>query len=196
MDILGRLPRPWGHLLDIACAVSLEDACATRSGLDRASPPPRPRADMRGPCLHTGSGLYVGHAARSRLGGACARRVASGRYDLPEGYRTDSGSILQGFRLHAQTHREIAPGPEGALWGSDALQTHWGLPPQRHRVSGPYAQLRVRDPETGTWYAAERQRIRERRQDKTRLAAQDAQMVRLKRQLGLDASGGDERAEA
>ena len=131
MDILGRLPRPCGHLLDIACAVILEDACVARSGLDRASPPPRPRADMRGPCLHTGSGLYVGHAARSRLGGggACARRVASGRYDLPEGYRTDGGSILQGFRLHAQTHREIAPGPEGALWGSDALQTPWGLPP-------------------------------------------------------------------
>ena len=75
--------------------------------------------------------------------------------------------------------------------------------PQRHRVSGLYAQLRVRDPEIGTWYAAERQRIRERRQDKARLAAQAAQtaekaaqIARLKRQMGLDASGGDERAEA
>ena len=116
-------------------------------------------------------------------------------YDL-EGYRTDGGSVLQGFRLHAQAYREIAPGPEGTLWGSDALQPHWGLTLQQHRVLGPYAQLRVRDPETGTWYAAERQRIRERRQDKARLAAQDAQMARLKRQLGLDTSGGEERAEA
>ena len=123
-------------------------------------------------------------------------------YD-PEGYRTDGGSVLQGFRLHAQAYREIATAPEGALWWSDALQTHWGLTLQQHRVSGPYAQLRVRDPETGTWYAAEHQRIRERRQDKARLAAQtaqmaekDAQIARLKRQLGLDASDGDERAEA
>ena len=123
-------------------------------------------------------------------------------YD-PEGYRTDGGSALQGFRLYAQQYREIATAPEGALWGSDALQTHWGLTLQPHRVSGPYAQLRVRDPETGTWYAAERQRIRERRQDKARLAAQaaqmaekDAQIARLKRQLGLDASDDDERAEA
>ena len=116
-------------------------------------------------------------------------------YD-PEGFRTDGGSVLQGFRLHAQQYREIAPAPEGALWWSDVLQTHWGLTPQRHRVSGPYAQLRVRDPETGTWYAAEHQRIRERRQDKARLAAQDAQIAYLKRQLGLDASGGDERAES
>ena len=122
----------------------------------------------------------------------------------------DGGSVLQGFRLPAQPYREIAPAPKGALWGSDVLQTHWGLTLQRHRVSGPYAQLRVRDPETGTWYAAEHQRIRERRQDKARLAAQDAQMAEkdaqmaekdaqiahLKRQLGLDASGGDERAEA
>ena len=90
----------------------------------------------------------------------------------PEGYRTDGGPVLQGCRLHAQAYREIAPVPEGALWWSDELQTHWGLsPPRRHRVSGLYAQLRVRDPESGTWYAAEHQRIRERRQDKARLAA-------------------------
>ena len=116
-------------------------------------------------------------------------------YD-PEGYRTDSGPVLQGFRLHAQQYREIAPVPGDALWWSDVLQTHWGLTPQQHRVSGLYAQLRVRDPATGTWYAAEHQRIRERRQDQARLAAQDAQIAYLKRQLGLDASGDDERAEA
>ena len=61
-------------------------------------------------------------------------------YD-PEGYRTDGGSVLQGFRLHAQPYREIATAPEGALWWSDALQTHWGLTLQQHRISGPYAQV-------------------------------------------------------
>ena len=114
-----------------------------------------------------------------------AGRVSDGRRFHPAG--------LPPARADASGNRARAGGrPVGERRVADAL----GLAPQRHRVSGPYAQLRVRDPETGTWYAAERQRIRERRQDKTRLAAQDAQMVRLKRQLGLDASGGDERAEA
>ena len=82
--------------------------------------------------------------------------------------------------------------PCGGATRSDVL----GLDPLAAPRLGPLAQLRVRDPETGTWYAAERQRIRERRQDKARLAVQDAQIARLKRQLGLDACDGDERAEA
>ena len=153
-------------------------------------------------------------------------------YD-PEGHRPDGGPVLQGFRLHAKQYREIASVTEDELWWSDALQTHWGLTPfHRYHVPRPYAQLRVRDPETGTWYATERQRAREeRRQNKARLATRDAQIAEkdaqiaardaqiaekdarlaardaqiaekdaqiahLKRQLGLDASGVDDRAES
>ena len=132
-------------------------------------------------------------------------------YD-PEGHRTDGGPILQGFRLHAKQYQEIASVTEDELWWSNALQTHWGLTTfHRYHVPRPYAQLRVRDPETGTWYATERQRAREeRRQNKARLAtrdaqiaekdarlaAQDVQIAHLKRQLGLDASGVDDRAES
>ena len=76
---------------------------------------------------------------------------------------------------------------------ADALGLAPSPHPRRHRVSGLYAQLRVRNPEIETWYAAERQRIRERRQDKVRLAVQAAQIAHLKRQLDLDASGGDEK---
>ena len=138
-------------------------------------------------------------------------------YD-PEGYRTDGGPILQGFRLHAKRYREIASATEDELWWSDVLQTYWGLTRQQHYGAGLYAQLRVRVPKTGTWYATERQRAREeRRQNKARLAAQDAQIAEkdarlaaqdaqiaekdaqiahLKRQLGLDASGVDKRAKS
>ena len=146
-------------------------------------------------------------------------------YD-PEGHRTDSGSILQGFRLHAdKQYREITPVPEDKLWWSDVLQTHWGLAPQKHGVEETYAQLRVLDPKTRAWYGTEDQRIREHQQDKARqdarlaekdaqiaekdtqltekdaqLTEKDAQIAHLKRQLGLDdsdsASSADGRAEA
>ena len=145
-------------------------------------------------------------------------------YD-PEGYRTDGGPILQGFRLHAKQYREIAPVPEDELWWSDVLQTHLGLALQQHSGVEPYAQLRVLDPKTGTWYGTEAQRIREQRQDKARQDAQlaekdaqlaekdvqitgkdaqltekDVQIAHLKRQLGLDdsesASSADDCAEA
>ena len=74
-------------------------------------------------------------------------------YD-PEGHRTDSVPILQGFRLHAdKQYQEITPVPEDKLWWSDVLQTHWGLAPQKHGVEETYAQLRVLDPKTGAWTA-------------------------------------------
>ena len=101
-------------------------------------------------------------------------------YD-PEGYRTDGGPILQGFRLHAKQYREIAPVPEDELWWSDVLQTYLGLALQQHSGVEPYAQLRVLDPKTGTWYGTEAQRIREQQQDKARqdalLAEKDAQLT-------------------
>ena len=146
-------------------------------------------------------------------------------YD-PEGYRTDGGPVLQGFRLHAdKQYREIAPEPEDEMWWSDVLQTHLGLAPQQHSVAEPYAQLRVLDPKTEAWYGTAAQRIREQQQDKARQDAQlaekdaqlaekdvqltekdaqltekDVQIAHLKRQLGLDdsdsASSADDCAEA
>ena len=69
-------------------------------------------------------------------------------YD-PEGHRTDSGPILQGFRLHAdKQYREITPVPEDKLWWSDVLQTHWGVGPSETRRRGdlrPTARARSED---------------------------------------------------
>ena len=71
-------------------------------------------------------------------------------YD-PEGYRTDGGPVLQGFRLHAQSYREIAPVTEDALWWSDVLQTHWGLTPggTASRASTPSYACATRRPGPG-----------------------------------------------
>ena len=125
----------------------------------------------------------------------------------PEGYRTDGGPVLQGCRLHAQAYREIAPVPEGALWWSDELQTHWGLPPPplpggtASRASTPSyacatrrAGLGMPRNTNGSGSAGRIKRGWPRQAAQT--AEKAAQMARLQRQLGLDASGGDERAEA
>lgn len=70
-------------------------------------------------------------------------------YD-PEKRRSD-GLLLQGFQLQADgLYREILPQAE--RWPSDVLGTQWGLSEPRPGLLYGYRQMRLINPETGTWY--------------------------------------------
>ena len=70
-------------------------------------------------------------------------------YD-PEKRRPD-GLLLQGFPLQADgLYREILPHAE--RWSSDVLGTQWGLSEPRPGLLYGYSQMRLINPETGTWY--------------------------------------------
>ena len=91
-------------------------------------------------------------------------------YD-PEEWRSD-GILLQGFQLQANgLYREILPQAE--RWPSDVLGTQWGLSEPQPGLLYGYSQMRLINPETGTWYETMTER-------EEYIAAVEAELARSK----------------
>lgn len=91
-------------------------------------------------------------------------------YD-PEKRRSD-GLLLQGFQLQANgLYREILPQAE--RWPSDVLGTQWGLSEPQPGLLYGYSQMRLINPETGTWYETTTER-------EEYIAAVEAELARSK----------------
>ena len=90
-------------------------------------------------------------------------------------------------------YREILPHAE--RWPSDVLETQWGLSEPRPGLLYGYSQMRLINPETGTWYETMTEREEYIAAVEAELAHSKAYAAHLEKRMGSAAANATQDAD-